>query len=882
MYMKYGKWKIIFSLFLAMVLTFGMADTVLYATEAGSGEEIIEVIPTSVSNLTATYDAEKERIILMYTMSPETKFVRIYVNGAVDETEYTGTTYYFEDAKEGETYLFRVEPYDINGNAGTSAETTMTIEFQPAIIKKLEANYDSEEKLLEVDWEGTGIEYVNIWLDTTQIGTNVKGDAFVYTTDLLQKQNYVITLQPYNSNNELGEEKKYEFNTGVFGAYLADSNILYNEELRQLEMSWVPVNTSHVEISLNDETLAEFYTGFSFVYPVELQPGAKYVVSVLPFNSANEAGEEVEDDVSFGYFDVPYIDVAKLTATEVIDSTGNQTGFCKPAVSLTWEAQKKGIYEIYRATQDKKTAYTWLTTVTADVNGNYTYVDETVEVGTYYYKIRRKIKEDDFTDPMMFSDLSDGNKVKVSLAKPVVTAEIGDNGAITLNISNDNEFITGYDIYRSSGGSFSKIASIAENTYTDESVAFGSSYKYKVKSYYYSRKTKTTSYSSYSAPAKVKNMVGEISAKVAQTAANKVKVSWDAVPNAQGYEVYYRSSAMGDSYALLGITTGLEYVKTVGKNGTYYFMVKAYHTTADDKTYFSSSEVVCKTGFVGPSGVNVKKTSYLWNKETNALTQKSLLAWNRVFGAAGYYVERFDQATQQYVTVATIKKAKKTSCWISNVVINGQQPMIYRVSAYNRGKTRIKEGETVTITPALGQVTGVKVSKSKGKINIKWKAVMGAEGYRVYRSNGRHAILVADTNGLAATDLGLVTGVDYSYYVEAYSKSLGLTGERSEPKLCTGSISKVKGFKAKTNAKGNVVLNWKVKDGAKTYYIYYGTEKNGNYQLLGSTSKLTYTHKISGKKGVSGGKIYYRIVASIVNIVGAESESKPATTQISI
>ena len=67
--------------------------------------------------------------------------------------------------------------------------------------------------------------------------------------------------------------------------------------------------------------------------------------------------------------------------------------------------------------------------------------------------------------------------------------EIGDNGVVNLNISSDREFITGYDIYRSAGAGFEKIASISDSTYTDENVVFGTSYKYKVKSYYYNSKT---------------------------------------------------------------------------------------------------------------------------------------------------------------------------------------------------------------------------------------------------------------------------------------------------------------------------------------------------------------------------------------------------------
>ena len=182
-----------------------------------------------------------------------------------------------------------------------------------------------------------------------------------------------------------GAEKTYLLEVDDYVARIDQSQIEYVEALRQIQMSWEDSYTKYVEISLNDEVLEEKYTGKSYVINCELQPGASYVVSILPYNEKEEAGEEEEDDVSFGYFDIPDDFKASLVNVPVKSGTGGYTGFSSPSVQLTWQAQNRAVYEIYRAEgKDARGAYQWIANVKAGADGLYTYTDEKAGFSSYY------------------------------------------------------------------------------------------------------------------------------------------------------------------------------------------------------------------------------------------------------------------------------------------------------------------------------------------------------------------------------------------------------------------------------------------------------------------------------------------------------------------
>ncbi len=833
----------------------------------------------SLLDLKLSYQEEKDMISLSFQASGHA-YVKIYANGRVLEEEYTGTVYDCTDIEEGKDYLFLVMPYDKENRAGTGKQISFSVPYKKAVLEDIDVDYNLEKQVLIVDWTGSGIAYADVYQDDILIGKKIRNERLILEISLEAKSKHTYKVIPYNKIDEAGAEKTYLLEVDDYVARIDQSQIEYVEALRQIQMSWEDSYTKYVEISLNDEVLEEKYTGKSYVINCELQPGASYVVSILPYNEKEEAGEEEEDDVSFGYFDIPDDFKASLVNVPVKSGTGGYTGFSSPSVQLTWQAQNRAVYEIYRAEgKDARGAYQWIANVKAGADGLYTYTDEKAGFSSYYYKVRRKIVTDSYVEQELYTALSDAKRVNVTVPKPTVKAQLEGNGKMALSISSRREYVSGYDIYRKCGrGSYKFLTTITGDAYVDKSIEFGKNYHYKAKAYYYDVRSGKKTYGKYSKAAGAKNTVSAIQAEAVAISADTVKLAWTPAANASEYEIYYKSGLQGDAYALWTKTDRLSVTRKLKSGGTYYFMVKACQETDGGKAYFSSAEAVVKMGFSAPGGLNVSKTAYDLNKKTDTLIQKDTLSWNRVYGASGYRVEVYDETTKKYRRVATVKSGSKTSYTVSNVVAPGAKQLKYRISAY--AKEKVKKGDTITITPTLGTVQNVTVKKSGSKVKISWNKVRGAERYQVYRSNGRTMLLVAETAFLSTADQGLCADVPYTYYVQAVNNTKKISGEKSEPAEFRIRLGEVSNLKAVNTSAKTVKLSWKDNKEAQSYDIYYKDSESKKYQKI---------DRVAAKKGVyvhtgrtAGTTCYYKVVAVQINSAGVRAESEGALASVKV
>ncbi|MHB1454628.1 MAG: leucine-rich repeat protein, partial [Saccharofermentanales bacterium] len=121
-------------------------------------------------------------------------------------------------------------------------------------------------------------------------------------------------------------------------------------------------------------------------------------------------------------------------------------------------------------------------------------------------------------------------------------------------------------------------------TYTNTSLATGTTYYYKVNAYRLVGTTKV--YGSQAAAVSAKPIpatVGTITA--ARYSATSIKISWPAVSGASGYELF-RSTSSAGTYTLIRTQTALYYTNTGLKTGTtYYYKVRAYRLVGTTKVY---------------------------------------------------------------------------------------------------------------------------------------------------------------------------------------------------------------------------------------------------------------------------------------------------------
>lgn len=829
-----------------------------------------------VSNLKAVYQKADESIRLTYD-TKNCDYVNIYANNQRLEEDYTENVYDYDTWIEGMTYEFKIEPYNPAGVVGTSAVVSFLAPHKTAVLDFLDVDYDLENGVLIVDWDGDNIASADVYQDDVLIASKVAEKRLLKDIKLPPLSKHTYRVVPYNRFDEAGNEMTFLLDVEDYEARLDESEIIYKPELKQIQMKWKSSFTEYVEIYLNDEIILENYKGDSFVFSYELQPGATYIVSIVPHNYRNEAGEITEEDVSVGDFEVPQEIAATVISVNGKDSTGAFTGFSKPAVNVSWEAQKYAVYEIYRAPKDKQSAYNWIATVTPQKEGTYVYRDEKVGIGTYYYKIRRKIIQDDYIYQELLSALSDSEQIKVKVPKATLKARLSETGQIKLTMGADKEYVSGYDIYRqNSKGKYKKIASVTENEYTDTDIEFGRTYRYKVKAYYYDTGIQKKRMGSYSKVFKVKNTIGEMEAEAVAKSASTVRLSWTPAANATGYEVYYKSGTQGDSYVLWTTTKKLSLTRKLSKNASYSFMIKAFCEGEEGRDYFSSVEVSGKLGFDAPTGFKVSKTYH--KKNGNVVIQKDKLTWNRVYGAKGYYIDVYDYAKKKYVRVAKVQNGRKTSYTVSNVLTAVPTTRKYRICAYT--DSSMKKGTTLEITPQLGASSKVKAASLGSKVKISWKKVTGAEKYRVYRSNGRSMLLVGETKKTTITDKGLSVGAGFNYYVQAVNDKLKLTGVKSLPVSYTAKQGKISKLTAVNTTSKNVQLAWNAAKNATSYNVYYSTSKDGEYQKIAEVSAKTtsYVHE----KQEKGTTCYYKVAAVQENAGGISIESNAVSTKVII
>lgn len=162
-----------------------------------------------------------------------------------------------------------------------------------------------------------------------------------------------------------------------------------------------------------------------------------------------------------------------------------------------------------------------------------------------------------------------------------------------------------------------------------------------------------------------------------------------------------------------------------------------------------------------PSGAKAEKSSY----------EAVKVSWNKVTGATGYEVYRYNKTTKKYSKIATVS----ATSYINKGLTTGQS-YSYKVRAYKKSGSQVAYSgysKVVSATPALtaAKITG-KNSAAK-TASLTWKKINGATGYVVYRATSKSGTYKAVKTITKATtvsykDAKLTKNKTYYYKVRAY------------------------------------------------------------------------------------------------------------------
>lgn len=174
---------------------------------------------------------------------------------------------------------------------------------------------------------------------------------------------------------------------------------------------------------------------------------------------------------------------------------------------------------------------------------------------------------------------------------------------------------------------------------------------------------------------------------------------------------------------------------------------------------------------------------------------------------------------------------------------------------------------SITVTPA--KVTNISLSSNGTKtITLEWKKANGAEQYEIYQydTKTKKTVLIGTTEGLSWSITSLTSATQYQFQIKSIAtitdetgETITLESELSDEFTAYTRPGTTQNLIEENQTDTTITLNWSKVTRAEGYHIYRYNATKKEYQLIGTTSSLTYTDR-----NLSSGTIYkYRVKAYV-------------------
>ncbi len=342
--------------------------------------------------------------------------------------------------------------------------------------------------------------------------------------------------------------------------------------------------------------------------------------------------------------------------------------------------------------------------------------------------------------------------------------------------------------------------------------------------------------------------------------AKGVTVEWKAVSGAAKYRVYQKGPDDA-KWVKVADTKNTKYEDTKVVSGTkYQFAVRCLNSKGKLVSDFSKAKTL--TYIARPTIASV----------TNAKAGVKI-EWNKVAGATKYRVFRKGPNDSSWVKLADVSGTKYT-----DKTAKSGTKYSYALKSLVSGKARNVFSASKSITyiarPAISSV-----SSTKNGVTIKWKAVTGAEAYRVYRKGPGESSFkkLADVTAKQYIDKTAESGSKYTYKLECVNKSGKVVSAGSATKSLTYIARPAISSLEATDT--GVKISWSKVEGAAKYRIFRKGPGENSFKKLTDTAKLSYVDKTAK----DGEKYIYRLrsINSAGKVVNTFSATKSIVYSIS-
>lgn len=246
---------------------------------------------------------------------------------------------------------------------------------------------------------------------------------------------------------------------------------------------------------------------------------------------------------------------------------------------------------------------------------------------------------------------------------------------------------------------------------------------------------------------------------IAKISTSSIRLTWNKVKGASGYRVYYKTTGKWKTAAAFTQSNTFE-LKNLKPGLKVHFAVKSC-VIEDEKKLFSSdyAYLYTSTKNAAPKKIVSEQT-----------TSEIKLTWKACSGADGYRV--FYRNKNGSWKVCT-KDIKGTTVTYKNLPAG--HTYTFAVRPYLKAGTVVWGNYAEYTTATLPKTTDVKINLvSKGKINVTWDKIGGADGYQVFYkiNNGKYKFYKAYTS-VKKLNFTLKGDKNYTFAVRGFKKISG-------------------------------------------------------------------------------------------------------------
>lgn len=317
-----------------------------------------------------------------------------------------------------------------------------------------------------------------------------------------------------------------------------------------------------------------------------------------------------------------------------------------------------------------------------------------------------------------------------------------------------------------------------------------------------------------------------------------VKVKWQPVENAEGYNIYRRTA-----------TTGWVLIATVNGQGKSTYTDK---TAVNASDYFYTVDAFNKAGRSGSNSTGIL-IHYISAPVTTVTNSKTgvVISWTQHPTATKYKIYKKVEGASSWKHVKTLNNA--TFTYTDKKAVSGERAY-YGVAAVEnngvRGSLQKDKFNVFLSAPVIKKYKNTSLG-----VKVYWEPVAGAEKYRIIRKTegGKwEKVKTVSNKTLGGTDKNAVPGVKYYYSVKAIA---GKYTNRNSA-IVGYKVEAPKAIKTKLESNG-VKISWQGVQHAD-YYAVYKKDGAGKWVKIHST-KNNSTFSYTDKNVVSGASYTYTV-----------------------